>query len=300
MRLVRRRGSERARCLRCNRNIMIKSVLVSVDGSRAAENAVSVALDLASPLSASIKALMVVDSKLIESPIEAARKAGAPGVPSWASDLQGGLEAHARRVLEDVSSRCRARQVLSSAVLRVGWPQGEIVEQCAGCDLVVLGRRSVLHEGTADGPGAVATYVFRRSRTPRLFIDERTPLPKRIWAGFDGSADGQHALEVASEIARATRYPLTVFHANPEEQSGGELEAAAALLAKAPVPNTDLVEVGATPLTACREQFAKSPDTLFVLGAGGRNRLSDWLLGTRTESIYYGLRATLLVCGPSS
>jgi len=78
-----------------------------------------------------------------------------------------------------------------------------------------MGRRSVLHEETSDGPGAVATYAFRRSRTARLFIDERSPVPKRLRVAFDDSPDGHQAVGTAIEIARATRYPLTVFHANP-------------------------------------------------------------------------------------
>jgi len=102
------------------------------------------------------------------------------------------------------------------------------------------------------------------------------------------------------EIAGATKFPLAVFHANPEAQSAGALRAAATLLAKSPGLNADLIEIEATPMTACVEEFGKHPDTLFVFGAGGRNRLSDWLLGTRTETIYYGSPATLLVCGPAS
>lgn len=92
-----------AQRLRCDR-AMLKTVLVAVDGSRASEKAVLVTIDLTRSLGAAIRALMVVDSNLLQVPTEAARHTGPPGTPPWIGELRGRLEAHAARVLEDVSS----------------------------------------------------------------------------------------------------------------------------------------------------------------------------------------------------
>ena len=140
--------------------------------------------------------------------------------------------------------------------------------------------------------------MLRRSRTPRLFLDAAAPLPRRIFVGFDGSADGQMGLTVASEIARSARFPLTVFHGNPEGQAGGVLRTLQAQLKASGEPVPECVDVVASPISFCIQQYGQSPDSLFVMGAGGRHRLSDWLLGTWTERVHYECPAALLVRVP--
>jgi nucleotide-binding universal stress UspA family protein len=132
-----------------------------------------------------------------------------------------------------------------------------------------------------------------------LLIDERAVLPRRIFVGFDNSADARQALSLAADLARATRFPLAIFHANPESEGGAVLTNLKSHLAPYEDLNPELIEIEATPMTACVDRFVRSPDTLFVMGARGRHRLSDWLLGTWTECLHYHSRATLLVCGPT-
>jgi nucleotide-binding universal stress UspA family protein len=269
---------------------MLRSLLVGLDGSRASKKAWDLTLSLAKACGSSIEALSVVDPAL----------GVIGGMIGLEERLQGSVEAAAKRLLEAAAAEAKEAHVAARTTLRVGWPESEIVDRGREADLLVLGRRSVVRDPASDGPGAVAAYVLRRSKKPRLIIDEGAELPKRVLVGFDGSRDARLAVTIASEIAKKTQYPLTVFHANPESQGDRALAPLGDLLRLAGGPDAQLLELEATPATVVGERWRDQPDTLFVFGAGGRSRVSDWLLGTWTETIFYDARATILVCGPAT
>jgi nucleotide-binding universal stress UspA family protein len=133
---------------------MFDTVVLATDGSKSAERAITVALDLAERFDATVHALYVVDETEVAAAPERVR-----------DDLETALHEQAEDALEDIQTR--AADV--HAAVREGTPAMEI---CAyvdevEADLIATGTRG-RHGEHAFLLGSVAEAVVRRSPVPVL------------------------------------------------------------------------------------------------------------------------------------
>jgi nucleotide-binding universal stress UspA family protein len=119
---------------------MIKKILVPIDGSETARNALKYAVDLARQTGSSIVVLSVVDWS---------HYFGAPTIPSISTpthlleNLEDYLGQHAEAYVAEAEELCRAKGVESQKVVSSGHPVEEILKAAEGskADLIVIGSR---------------------------------------------------------------------------------------------------------------------------------------------------------------
>jgi nucleotide-binding universal stress UspA family protein len=183
----------------------IRQVLVPIDFSECSCAAFAYGAELARALEAKLTALHVYsDLPVTEAALVKGEHSGA--------DVLRGIEADVRRLVGQVSTVDPPAQTVVC--------EGETVEQIFAhvaandVDLIVMGTHG------RRGPkrlavGSVADRVARRASCPVLVVPPRAPIQPvaRVLCGLDLQPASAETLELAAEIAQATRARLTVLHA---------------------------------------------------------------------------------------
>jgi nucleotide-binding universal stress UspA family protein len=160
--------------------IMFHNILVALDGSRDAEDALTQAIDLAEREHARLTLL----SALITPPAVAYAGISGTAAARIAADAESETEAVLRRALERVPDDVSVTRVLSRRPARQA-----IVKQLSegGHDLVIMGSRG---RGAVRAAllGSVSHYVLNHSSAPVLIVRAHAPEEPSGEAGSDALA----------------------------------------------------------------------------------------------------------------
>ncbi len=142
---------------------MLKKILVSLDGSKVAEEVIPYVEDMAASMGA---AMTIVRVSPRPQPLE-----GKGRVISTVEQTIDGITAHYKSYLEPIAARLRAKGIKTETVVLFGNPAEQIVDYAReiGADLIAM----CTHGRTGIGRwvyGSVANHVLRSATTPLLMI----------------------------------------------------------------------------------------------------------------------------------
>lgn len=268
---------------------MIKTILLCVDGSRYAEAATAAALWLGKTLDARLRALSVVDIRMLEGPW-LADLAGVSGIQPFqalAPQLRDLHERKARLAVERVAEAARREGVECQTETRSGLLVDAVLDAERSAELVVMGQRGEGFEATGEWLGSNVERVVRKSIKPCLI----TPLVFRpihsILAAYDGSAHANHALYTAFDLVRSLHARLSILAvegARDEDEKSWALKEGTDLAAKQGVQAAPMALHG-SPEEKILEVAAEQGFDLIVMGAYGHTRLREMVLGSVTSHV---------------
>lgn len=306
---------------------MFRAILVPLDGSELAEQALPLALSIAGRSGAHLTLLQVVP--LVTEPL-----AVEGAVLSVAEQLEF-LQKRAREYLDELVRRlppfpaAQEEPVLVQPDTTIGQPALEITNYAAAVrsDLIVVATHG--HSGLRRWAlGSVTNKVLQLTRLPMLIIRpqaegpvrfDQLPSLDRIMITLDGSELAEHVLPVATELGclfqselllfRATVLP-TVFYVSPELVElqtsfweSAEAEAQEYLETKA----STLTALGArvrslvlpAPVVGSICEVAEAADVdLIAMTTHGRSALSRAAYGSVTGRVVHGSTRPVLVIRP--
>jgi nucleotide-binding universal stress UspA family protein len=271
---------------------MLTPILVGVDGSERAMEAVRQAAVLAAALEARLMLAYVIDS----------------GRPH-----DGVVEQEAERILASAADIARSSGVATESRILAGEPGDALVEHAAadGAALLCVGPDAGLLGG-AIRVGRTAAHVLRHAACSVL-VSRRADarFPDRIACAVDGSDASVETASVAARLAAATDGELQLIHVvpvfrgdneewalDPNEPSPPELE----------LPVKAAEELGLTPLRLMamgRPEHAivaaaKGDATdLMVVGHRGVSGLRRVFLGSVSEHVAHHAPCSVLVARPA-
>jgi nucleotide-binding universal stress UspA family protein len=212
-----------------DRESTIRRILVAIDTSSDSLAALAAAVELASELEAELEGMFVEDVQLL-------RLAGLS--LTHRVDL---LSAEVRRLEQREMERhlriqaALARKALRSAAERhhLRWSfhtaRGRVIPElrtaAEKADLVILGVRGW---SPGRGPGSTVWSLLREPSTPVMVMGRAARFGRSMYCLLGESPNSRQALELATELSRATRLPLTVLvlAENEEEAELRRTEAA--------------------------------------------------------------------------
>ncbi len=260
---------------------MIKRILLATDGSAPAKSAEALAFFLARRLGAELVALFVKDVRLVRFPELLDFGAISVPVPTYHEAIDAALEARGKAVLERLARE--AGDVRFEGILRTGVPYEVIAREARTFDLVAIGRAGDQEGHEATGLGSTAERVARTSPVPVLVAALDFVEPKRLVVGYDGSDSAARALHFAADLLEGL--PLEALVASVDE----DLERAAALAAEGVEylkAHGAVAHPKALAGDPARELVAfAEPSDLLAMGAFGRGRVFELLLGSTTEYV---------------
>ena len=145
---------------------MVKKILVALDGSKASNDALSFALDLADELSANIELLTVVPPVFLPAYSINVLKSDA------ISEIAKNLEISFRNILSKAKEEARKTHPRTNLSTRFekGEPSEKIVDVAnqGGFELIIMGSRGL--GGRVSTLGSVSSRVVDESKCPVLIV----------------------------------------------------------------------------------------------------------------------------------
>jgi nucleotide-binding universal stress UspA family protein len=281
---------------------MIRSILVPMDGSKAANSALENALDLAQIAGAQLRGLFVEDESEL---FPLAFPPPAPDMGMGAVETSVLPPALSQYVIEEwertaeqlrtcFEQNCQLKHVKGDFGVLRGIARGLIVEQAKTVDLVVMGRRGKRTSHPAKGPGSHTEAVLMTTTRPVLVVPAGTSRTARILMAYDGSKPAQRAIECGAAFAKLEVSKVDVLTvANTCEAYGPQGEARNFLAAYS-LDVSFVVKPGHPALVI--SEYAREIDAgLIVMGAYGHSQLTELIFRSTTRDVLENAQCPVLL-----
>ncbi len=307
---------------------MFQQVLVPLDGSFRAEQALSVAARLARATGGSLLLVRVVNPPIDYS-------GGLSPVPLMTEQIVESEMQGATDYLTEVAARPNLAGIESTTEVRFGFPAHQLSEaaQEHGSDLIVLcshGRTGF----TRWALGSVAHTLVHQSTVPLLVLRQEhalaqveTARPFCTLVPLDGSALAEAALAPALAVTEALAAPergalhlvqvVKAFQSTTEQGFVSELNEEARRLARsylatvaervestmtgrrlAITSSVELASDVASALLGVAEQEGPGRCDLIAISTHGRGGLERWVMGSVTQRLLDTTRLPMLIVRP--
>jgi len=273
---------------------MIKSILVPFDGSEHARAALRYAISLSRLDQARVDGLFVIDIQTLLQPSTPPLAGEALPIGGVNIGLVPNLELQKEwvekgesmlKTFEDLCDMAGVRR--GSTILETGLVGPTICERGRAADLVVLGKRGASEEmGVSEEPlGPVAAEVIRNSIRPVMVAPQSYKEIRHLLMAYDGSEAASRALQLAAYLGAVGKFKLKVLVVADSQEEGRKIgrEAETYLQAYELQPEI-LVEEG-NPADTLRSVAVREAIDLIVMGAFGKSRLRELLLGSTTQNV---------------
>jgi nucleotide-binding universal stress UspA family protein len=261
---------------------MISSILVATDGSEAAVAAERFGASLAGRMKARLMGVSVVEDRLARGFTEDGLGVAPPSPEALATYLRARAEAACRRL----SERAAAEGVEHTCETSDGIADDRIVEKGQGADLIVVGRdgndaayRTGLIGGTANG-------VVRKSAKAALVVPAGAQLSGPLVLAFDGSPGSRIGANAAVQLATRLGEPIHVFVDSKDKgRAVARFEEVRGIVGSLPVPVREISSTLGRPDVKIVDSAREVRAGLIVMGAYGRNRITDYFLGSNSAAV---------------
>lgn len=275
---------------------MIKSILLGMDGSEHAWSAWRYALDLARVYRAWLRALAVVDTRVLAEQTRAAHGGFYPSPLGPEYGRAEDAETKLNELLEEVRRKTEAAGVRAQVMLSRGDPAPTIWSHDPLVDLIAIGHRGDRGGWDRFTMGSVAVGVVRHSSRPVLVAPTEYKPIQRLLVAYDGSESSKHALTWAADLAGTMKLPLEVVHVNDNSALGVmTVREANAYFKPYGLSEVNTIvregEVAQQILAVAGERGAG----LIIMGAYGHSRLREMILGSVTEEVLRQAETPLLL-----
>jgi nucleotide-binding universal stress UspA family protein len=263
-------------------NAMISTILVGTDGSETAAAAERYGVGLAAQLKARLLGISVVEDRLIRGLREDGLGVSPPSLESLATYLGSRADAACRRLGESAS----AAAVEHECETAIGIADDRVVERGQQADLLVVGRDGQDAEFRTGLIGATANGVIRKTGKPTLVVPAGAPSTGPIVLAFDGSPGSRLGANLAVQLATRLAEGIHVFVDSKDKgRAIARFDDVRGLVGSLPVPVREISSTLGRPDVKIVDSAREVRAGLIVMGAFGRNRITDYFLGSNSAAV---------------
>jgi nucleotide-binding universal stress UspA family protein len=261
---------------------MVESILVATDGSDDGGAAERTGIALAARLRARLSGVTVIEDDRIKPPTTAGLEL--PAFPE--SELSSFYRARAEAVSRRFAERARAEGVSATCEVVTGVADDQIVERAAGADLLVIGR-----DGGSGGAqkaliGSTTDGVIRKTSRSTVIVPSGAPLSGPLVLGFDGSPGSRIAAKMAVALANGLNEGVHVFVDSKDKgRAVARFEEVRQLVGGLQVPVRETSSTLGRPDVKIVDTAREARASMIVMGAYGRNRITDYFLGSNAAAV---------------
>ncbi len=274
---------------------MIRQLVVGIDGSEYSLVACRYAQVLAARCGCEVKVVFAVDSRKTELPLVYST---GPFEYSFARAYlppEPEMESFYRRVREDLDAfadacleSCRARFTEAAVPLitlrKAGLPSRVLTEESRSGDLLVIGQKGENARFDRTIVGSTTEDVVRSSPRPVLVCPGEFREPRNLLFPYDGSETAERALQFCMNAFGSFWKEFVLLLMGPESARENIVQREEAYLAAHGVPYR-VVRESRAPVDAVLEVAGREGTDLILVGAHGRNKVREYLLGTTTSHL---------------
>jgi len=261
---------------------MISTILVATDGSEACGAAERYGTGLAARTRARLLGLSVVEDRLAKGFREDGLGVPPPSPDAVAVYLKARADAASRRLAERASSE----GVEQSSEVVEGIADDRIVERGQQADIIVLGRDGQDAPYRTGLIGSTANGVMRKTAKSTLIVPTTGQHGGPLVLAFDGSPGSRIAANVAVQIATRLGEPIHVFVDSKDKgRAVARFDEVRGIVGSLPVPVHEISSTLGRPDVKIVDSAREARAGLIVMGAYGRNRITDYFLGSNAAAV---------------
>jgi nucleotide-binding universal stress UspA family protein len=261
---------------------MIETILVATDGSEAASSAEQFGIGLATRLRARLSGCTVVEDRDVRAPNDGGL--GVAGFPE--SEVASYYRARAEAAAGRFSERARGAGAEAACETAHGSADDKIVERAQGLGLAVLGRDGKGVASRSNLSGSTVDAVLRKTARPTLVVPTGAQLAGPIVLGFDGSPGSRVAARLAVDLANGLGESVHVFVDSKDKgRAIARFEEVRQLVAGLSVEMRETSSTLGRPDVKLVDTAREAGAGVIVMGAYGRNRITDFFLGSNSAAV---------------
>jgi nucleotide-binding universal stress UspA family protein len=261
---------------------MISTIALATDGSEASSVVEKFTVSLASRIRARLTGLSVIEQRFTRG----FRDDGLGVAPPSTDAVEAYLKTRAEASLRRVSELARGEAVDCHCEAVDGIADDRIVERGQQADLIALGRdgqHAAFHSGLI---GSTANGVIRKASKPSLIVPTRAKLSGPIFVAFDGSPGSRLGANLAVFLATRLGENLHVFVDSKDKgRAAARFEEVRGLVGGLPVPIREISSTLGRPDAKIVDSAREVGAGLIVMGAYGRNRITEYFLGSNSAAV---------------
>jgi len=264
------------------------NILVPADGSDYSGTAIRYAIYVAGKLNSGLTGLHVVDLKIIQGPLfsDIAFYSGLPAYYEFLPTIEDALERRADRILGEFEKLCRSAGVPFELKKARGIIDETILSEGKKTDWTLLAQRGEhSHLGQGILLGSTAEAVARNSQKPVMITPREFKEIESIGLAYDGSAPAATAMKIAAELSAAVRWPLTVIIVSDSQEAAARLIRSAESFLEPFEIDSEVITLTGREDREILKFIKEGSVELMVMGAFGRGRVKEFLLGSTTAFI---------------
>jgi nucleotide-binding universal stress UspA family protein len=284
---------------------VISQIVAGIDGSQHSLAAFQYALDLAHRVKAEVKAVFVVDSRKTDLPIiytashfdygfERVYIPPEPGLKGFYDRIRQDIRSFADNCLSQCKKEADGHQVTMTSVVREGLPSGILCEEARSGDLLVIGQKGENAHIERAIVGSTTEDVVRSAPRPVLVCPAAFRSPTRVLFPYDGSPIAEGALQFCVNAFGPLWEEMLVLTVTEEMEESFPFDTELGYLGSHGIPYRLLMETGRPVDTIPRVAKRENID-LILIGAHGRHKMRDYLLGSTASHLFRKSELPVLV-----
>lgn len=261
----------------------MKTICVCLDGSSFSNTAAEYALHLAEKTKSRLKAVHVLDSRLLEGPLFADLSGSVGAMPYTAewSIFRELMEKKGESILKNFTTKAKEKGIEVCPLLLHGHPVRTLLDQTESDDLILFGQQGESAIQNDWLPGSTADRLIRGARCPALITPRSFSPITSILAAYDGTEPAGDALKEAARVSRvldARLQVLSVINKTTCNQSSEIMEAGKDIVSAEKAEANFFLKEG-SPENVIIEQAEACGCDLIALGLSKHNWLAEHLIG---------------------
>lgn len=261
---------------------MISTILVASDGSAVSKLAEQHAIGLAERLQARLLGISVIEDRLARGLEEDGLGLAPPSQEAFAAYLKGRAAAVCKRIAE----QARRASVSESSESAQGIADDLIVARGQQADLLVLGRDGQHRAHRTGLIGSTVDGVVRKTGQSVLVVPDGAERVGPIVLAFDGSPGSHRAAALAVELASRLGEALWIFVDSKDKgRALARFDEVRGLLGNPAVPVREVSSTLGRPDVKVVDTAREAHAGMIVMGAYGRNRITEYFLGSNASAV---------------
>ena len=274
---------------------MIKEIDIGLDGSQDSFEAYEYGLNIAKRIKSSVKAIFVVDQRKIQVPYiyaggtyeisyERIYIPPDPGITTFYEKVGNDLRKFAENCLEKCRAKAKEAGVDWDGSIREGFPAAELAEESRSGDVLIVGQRGENARYKREVIGSTTEDLLRSSPRPVIVCPKsRNPI-KRVLFPYDRSRAAENALQLYCNAMKNLAQDFILYITSEDGGITDCAEDEVQYLKQHGVP-VRLVCDNASPVKSILSRASEEDVDLILVGAHGRNKIKDYLLGSTTVNL---------------
>ena len=267
---------------------MIKSILLTVDGSSYTESVLNHGKYLAQKLDAFLRVITIVDVRTYEWTLNVGSEGYMPVVPAtvYQDESHKFLTERADGLMNKISDHLKESNIKYECQRVDGSPVEIICELGRQVDLIIMGARGDYEKWDVTILGATIESVSRQCQTPLMVVEKTYNNLKNIIVAYDSSDYSNKALKLAAHLANTLNLPVEVLTVGNDDVFRVEcLDEAKKYLEPYQFQVQYRHEAGDA-AEVIVEVTKNVPDcSLLVMGSYGHSRIREAILGSTTVEV---------------